>query len=218
MTTFGSSLRTAAAAMAILMAGCRGEEKAKPAPVAAPPRAKPPEAPPAPPRAPPPAEKAAGKVVKQVATAQGTLKVLRHGTGKAAEYSVALGERELVSPRLGPIEVAAVRATPARLVLLRLRGTVKACPALFRVVEASQGNEPRVSDEFGNCNPRPKVAAVTGGWKISFLRSGKATAKAWVYAGGEVLQLEAKKKGSKAQPKKAEAQPKKAEVGQSSRQ
>lgn len=203
MTPVASSLRTAAAlALAILMAGCRGEEKGKPAP-AAPPQAKPPEAPPPPPMPPPPPEKAAGKVVKQVATAQGTLKVLRQGTGAAAEYSAVLGERELVRPRLGSIELAAVKARPARLVLLRLRGTVKACPALFRVVETPKGNEAIVSDEFGNCNARPKAVAAAGGWKISFPRSGKTPAKTWIYAGGEVRPLEAKKKSAKAHPAKA---------------
>ena len=190
--------------LSMLVPACRGEEKGKPARApAARPQAKPAEAPPPPPQAPQPAEKAAGKVVKQVATGQGQLKVLRHGTGAAAEYSVVLGERELVEPRLGSIDVAAVRSKPARLVLLRLRGTVKACPALFRVVEAPKGKDLKVSDEFGNCSPRPRASSVASGWKISFPRYGKAAAKAWMYAGGEVQPIEPKKASTRAARSKA---------------
>jgi hypothetical protein len=170
----------------MVLAGCKGEEKEKPA-----------RAPSsrsqanATPRA-PAAEKTGDKVLKKVATAQGTLTVLRRGTGAAAEYSVKLGDRELVEPRYGAIEVAAVHGKPARLVLLRLAGTTKACPALFRVVESPKGRKPQVSDEFGNCSSKPSTTAVGGGWKVSFPRFGNASAKSWTYADGEVRLASAK--------------------------
>lgn len=139
-----------------------------------------------------PAQPSGPKVVKQVATAQGRLEVLRHGAGATAKYSVRLGDRELVEERYGAIEVAAVHGKPTRLVLLRLQGTTKACPALFRVVEAPKGKKVEVSDEFGNCSPKPATASVSAGWRVSFPRYGKADPRSWTYADGEVRVASAK--------------------------
>lgn len=179
---------TAAVVLVLSMVlACKGEEKGKTARApASRSQAKPA------PRAPAAAEKEGDKVLKKVATTQGTLTILRRGTGPAAEYSVKLGDRELVERRYGAIEVAAVHGKPARLVLLRLAGTAKACPALFRVVESPKGKKPRVSDEFGNCSSKPSTTAVAGGWKVSFPRFGNASAKSWTYADGEVRLASAK--------------------------
>lgn len=132
------------------------------------------------------AQPAGPKVVKTIATAAGRLEILRKGTGPTAEWSVRLGDREVVDERYGAIEVAAVHGKPTRLVLLRLAGTTKACAALFRVVEARRDQKPKVSDEFGNCSPKPGTAAVSAGWRVSFPRYGKADPRSWTYADGEV--------------------------------
>jgi hypothetical protein len=173
----------------MVIGACKGEEKKTPARTSASrPQAKRVE----PARQEARADPSAPKVVKQVATAQGRLEILRHGAGSTAQYSVRLGDRELVDERYGAIEVAAVHGKPTRLVLLRLAGTTKACPALFRVVEARKDGKPRVSDEFGNCSPKPGTAAVSAGWRVSFPKYGKAAARSWTYADGEVRVASAK--------------------------
>lgn len=181
--------------LAILAAGCKGGEKAKPAPSrpAAPPAAAPPAPAPPPPAAPPAAAPPArartgGKVVKTVTTAQGKLHIVRYGKGRSAEFAAVLGDRSLVEPEARPIGVAAKR--PARgqasLVLLRFSRPDKGCPARFRVADLTRGSDPRVSDEFGNCSAHPRASGSSGGWKIAFPRSKGAAAKSWIYANGEL--------------------------------
>jgi hypothetical protein len=184
-----------------LAAGCRGEEKGKaPAPAAAPrPKEKPREA--AAQKARPKAEAKARaedkdkeRVVKKVATARGPLLILRRG--EPPEYWVMLGEERLVKPKERVIEVASVHTSKAKtkFVLLRFPSKDKDCPALFRVVEVPKGKDPlRTSDEFGNCNPRPRAHAVAAGWKVTFPKTKKEPAKTWVYADGDVREVEAKK-------------------------
>ncbi|HSN90338.1 MAG TPA: hypothetical protein VLS93_03845 [Anaeromyxobacteraceae bacterium] len=177
--------------VSMVLAACKGEEKKAPARTAASrTEARKPEA-----RSEEPAraaEPSGPKVVKQLGTAGGRLEILRHGGGQTAKYSARIGDRELVDERHGAIEVAAVHGKPTRLVLLRLAGTNKACPALFRVVEAVKDKKPKVSDEFGNCNPKPGTAAVKAGWRVSFPKYGKAAAKSWTYADGDVEQVAAR--------------------------
>jgi hypothetical protein len=175
--------------LSLTIGGCKGEEKQKPRPAASRPQAKRAEPARAPART---AEPSGPKVVKQVATAGGKLEILRRGSGATAQYSVRLGDRELVDERYGAIEVAAVHGKPTRLVLLRLIGTTKACPALFRVVEAPKDKRPKVSDEFGNCSPKPATASASAGWRVSFPKYGKASARTWTYADGDVRVASAK--------------------------
>ena len=186
--------------LAALAAGCRGEEKGKaPAPAAAPrPKEKPREA-----AAPKPRPRAEAKareegrdkerVVKKVATAQGPLRILR--SGEPPEYWVMLGEERLVKPKERVIEVASVHTSKAqtKFVLLRFPSKDKDCPALFRVVEVPKGKDPRTSDEFGNCSARPRARAVAAGWRVTFPKTRKEPAKTWVYADGDVREVEPKK-------------------------
>lgn len=187
-TALTSLVLPAVLGLAMVVAGCKGEEKAKPAPPPPPPRPveKPQAVAPEPPPPPPRKERPAGKVVKSVSTAQGKLKIVRHGTGPLAEYSVVLGDRTLVDPAERPIEVAGSQSSKgkARLVLLRFRHRDKACPALFRVADLTRGKDPKVSDEFGNCSARPKASATKAGWKLAFPRAGSAKAATWTYANG----------------------------------
>lgn len=184
--------------LAIMAAGCKGEEKAKPPPPPPRPVERPqavaPEPPPPPP--PPRKERPAGKAVKSVRTAQGKLQILRHGSGARAEYSVVLGERVLVEPDERPIQVAASQSSKgkARLVLLRFPSKDKSCPARFRVADLTRGKDPRVSDEFGNCSARPKASTSKAGWKLAFPKAGSAKAATWTYANGELREA-----GKKAQ-------------------
>jgi len=175
--------------LAILAAGCKGEEKAKPAPPPPPPPSRPVERPQfAAPEKPPRKERAGGKVVKTVTTAQGKLHVVKYGSGSSTEFAVTLGDRTLIEPEERPIEVAT--SQPARgqasLVLLRFPRKDKDCPARFRVADLTRGRDPKVSDEFGNCSARPKASAASGGWKLAFPRAGSSKAKTWVYANGEL--------------------------------
>ncbi|HEU4385010.1 MAG TPA: hypothetical protein VFR85_16120 [Anaeromyxobacteraceae bacterium] len=188
--------------LAILAAGCKGEEKAKPAapppppprPVERPPVAAPEPAPP-PPAPPPRKERTGGKVVKTVATAQGKLNVVRYGKGSNAEYALMLGTRTLVDPEMRPIQVAATnpRSKPS-LVLLRFPSKDKHCPAHFRVADVTRGKDPKVSEEFGNCSAKPKVSAASGGWKLAFPKAGSAKPRTWTYSKGELR--EAGQKGT----------------------
>lgn len=189
--------------VAALAAGCRSEEKGKaPAPAAAAPRPKekPREA--AAEKARPKAEAKAKareedkdkeKEVKRVTTAQGPLRILRRG--EPPEYWVMLGEERLVKPKERVIEVASIHTSKAKtkFVLLRFPSKDKDCPALFRVVEVPKGKDPRTSDEFGNCHPKPRARAAAAGWKVSFPKTKKEPAKTWVYSDGDVREAEAKK-------------------------
>lgn len=178
--------------LAILVAGCKGEEKAKPAPPPPPPPSYPaerpqaavPEKPPPPPRK----ERTGGKVVKSVATAQGKLQIVRYGSGASAEYAVLLGGRTLVDPEERPIAVAASQTAKgkAKLVLLKFPRKDKDCPARFRVADLTRGKDPRVSEEFGNCSARPRATATSGGWKLAFPKAGTAKARTWTWANGEL--------------------------------
>ncbi len=197
-----------------LVAGCRDQEKGK---AAAPPPArhhkeKPREAAAQKPRPTVEAkahekDKDKDKVVKRVATAQGPLQIVRHG--EPAEYSVVLGDRTLVKPKERVIEVASVRSAKGhtKLVLLRFPSKDKECPALFRVVEVSKGKDPRTSDEFGNCSPKARASTVAAGWRVSFPKTKAAPAKAWVYADGDVREVEAKKASNKALRTKRKDEP-----------
>lgn len=177
--------------LAIVAAGCKGEEK-KPAPPPPPPRpverpqAVAPEPPPPPP--PPKKERTGGKVVKSVTTAQGKLTVVKYGKGANTEHGVMIGKTTLVEPEFRPVEVTA--STPkgkANLVLLRFPSKDRSCPARFRVADLTRGRDPKVSDEFGNCSARPKVSAAKGGgWKLAFPKAGSAKARTWTYASGEL--------------------------------
>jgi hypothetical protein len=194
-----------ALALAMLAAGCKGEEKPKPATPAA--RAPPPgptaERPQAvAPEKPAKKERTGGKVVKSVVTPQGKLQIVRYGSGASAEFAALLGDRTLVEPEARPIQVAATKSAKGRanLVLLRFPSKDKSCPAHFRVADLSRGNEPRVSDEFGNCSARPRASASGGGWKLAFARSGKSAARTWIYSNGELREA-GKKAGSKASAK-----------------
>ena len=199
--------------LAMLAAGCKGQEKAKPA---APARPAPPAAAPAAPapraEAPPAAAPLArartgGKVVKSVATAQGTLRIVRYGKGRSAEFAAVLGDRTLVEPEVRPIEVAARRPAKgkASLVLLRFPRGDKGCPARFRVADLTRGSDPRVSDEFGNCSAHPRASGSAGGWKLAFPKSKGAAPKNWIYANGELREV-AKKGSPKGSSKTASRQ------------
>jgi hypothetical protein len=191
-TAISSLALSVALGLAIMAAGCKGEEKAKPAPPPPPPR--PVERPqviapePPPPPAPPPKkERTGGKVVKSVTTAQGKLTVVRYGKGSNAEYGVMLGKSTLLEPDFRPVEVTAAHPKKkASLVLLRFPSKDKACPAHFRVADVTHGKDAKVSDEFGNCSAKPKVSAASGGWKLAFPKAGGAKAKTWTYANGEL--------------------------------
>ncbi len=175
--------------LAILAAGCKGEEKAKPPPPPPPPPSRPVERPPAvAPEKPARKERAGGKVVKSVATAQGKLHIVRYGSGASAEFAVLLGDRTLVDPEERPIAVAASQAAKgkANLVLLKFPRKDKDCPARFRVADLTRGKDPRVSDEFGNCSARPRASASSAGWKLAFPKAGRAKAKTWLYSNGEL--------------------------------
>jgi len=186
--------------VAALAVGCHGEEKGKgkaPAP-AAHPKEKSREAPAQKPR--PKAEAKARaedkdkeRVVKKVTTAQGPLRILRKG--EPPEYWVMLGDERLVKPKERVIEVASVHTSKAKtkFVLLRFPSKDKDCPALFRVVEVPKGKDPRTSDEFGNCSARPRARAVAAGWRVTFPKTRKEPAKTWVYADGDVREVEPKK-------------------------
>lgn len=187
--------------VAALVAGCRGEEKGKaPAPAAAQrPKEKAREATAQKPH--PKAEARAreeGKdkerLVKKVTTARGPLRIMR--SGEPPEYWVMLGDERLVKPKERVIEVASVHTSKARtkFVLLRFPSKDKDCPALFRVVEVpAKGKDVRTSDEFGNCSPRARAKAVSAGWRVSFPKTRKEAAKTWVYADGDVREVEPKK-------------------------
>ncbi len=188
--------------LAILAAGCKGEEKAKPAPPPPPP---PPSYPVERPQAVAPEkparkERIGGKVVKSVATAHGKLQIVRYGSGASAEFAVLLGDRTLVDPEERPINVAASQTAKgkAKLVLLRFPRKDKDCPARFRVADLTRGKDPKVSDEFGNCSGRPRASATSGGWKLAFPKAGSAKARTWTYANGELR--EAGQKAGKQEP------------------
>lgn len=211
---FGLHVLPLALGLAMLAAGCKGEEKAKPA---APARPAPPAAAPAAPapraEAPPAAapsarERTGGKVVKSVATAQGTLRIVRYGKGRSAEFAAVLGDRTLVEPEVRPIEVAAKRPAKgkASLVLLRFPRGDKGCPARFRVADLTRGSDPRVSDEFGNCSAHPRASGSAGGWKLAFPRSKGAAAKNWIYANGELREVAKKGSSKKGSSKTASGQ------------
>lgn len=188
-TAISSMTLPVALGLAILAAGCKGEEKAKPAPPPPPPPSRPVERPQAvAPEKPARKERIGGKVVKSVATAQGKLQVVRYGSGASAEFAVLLGDRTLVDPEERPIEVAASQTAKgkAKLVLLRFPRKDKACPARFRVADLTRGKDPKVSDEFGNCSARPRASATSGGWKLAFPKAGSAKARTWTYADGEL--------------------------------
>ncbi len=200
--------------LAMLAAGCKGQEKAKPAP--APARPAPPAAAPAapapraeapPPAAPPPRARTGGKVVKSVTTAQGKLHIVRYGKGRSAEFAAVLGDRSLVEPEARPIEVAAKRPAKgkATLVLLRFPRADKGCPARFRVADLARG-DPRVSDEFGNCSAHPRASGSAGGWKLAFPRSKGASPKTWIYANGELREMATKGSSKKGSSKTASGQ------------
>jgi hypothetical protein len=175
--------------LAILAAGCKGEEKAKPAPPPPPPPSIPVERPQAvAPEKPARKERTGGKVVKSVATGQGKLQIVRYGRGASAEFAVLLGDRTLVDPEERPIEVAASQTAKgkAKLVLLRFPRKDKDCPARFRVADVTRGKDPTVSEEFGNCSARPRASATSGGWKLAFPKAGSAKARTWTYANGEL--------------------------------
>ncbi len=206
-TNTSSHVLPLALGLAILAAGCKGEEKTKPAPRAAPPPSPAAESPRAvAPEKPAKRDRTGGKVVKSVVTPQGKLQIVRYGSGDSAEFAVLLGDRTLVEPEARPIQVAATKSAKgkANLVLLRFPSKDKACPAHFRVADLGRGGEPRVSDEFGNCGARPRASASGGGWKLAFARSGKSAARTWIYSKGE-LRESGKKAGSKASASKASA-------------
>lgn len=186
-TAIASLVLPAALGLAILAAGCKGEEKAKPAPPPPPPRAERPQAAPEKPAPPPKKVRTGGKVVKSVATAQGKLEVVRYGKGSNAEFAVVLGDRTLVDPEERPVEVAGSQPkNKANLVLLRFPSKDKACPARFRVADLTRGQDPKVSDEFGNCSAKPKVTVASGGWKLAFPKAGSNKAQTWTYAKGDL--------------------------------
>jgi hypothetical protein len=187
-TAISSLTLPVALGLAVLAAGCKGEEKAKPAPPPPPP-SRPVERPQAvAPEKPPRKERTGGKVVKSVATALGKLQIVRYGSGASAEFAVLLGDRTLVDPEERPIDVAASQSAKgkAKLVLLRFPRKDKDCPARFRVADLTRGKDPKVSDEFGNCSGRPRASAASGGWKLAFPKAGSAKARTWTYANGEL--------------------------------
>jgi hypothetical protein len=167
-TAISSLTLPVALGLAVLAAGCKGEEKAKPAPPPPPP-SRPVERPQAvAPEKPPRKERTGGKVVKSVATAHGKLQIVRYGSGASAESASQSAKGK------------------AKLVLLRFPRKDKDCPARFRVADLTRGKDPKVSDEFGNCSGRPRASAASGGWKLAFPKAGSAKARTWTYANGEL--------------------------------